>query len=527
MKRRDFIKYSARGLTAVALGGTLRWPELSRSPAYAQAAGLTVNLSMEEALVEMVDGNLVFHWLFQLQGAFQPSVPGPVIFAFTGDNVTINVTNNLDEVHEFRIIAAGPGLTDLNTGPINPGETATLTFVAPNGGTYMYLDPRNAPVNRVLGLHGAFIVLPDLARNADPGPDLLFDPPVPTPYTNPTAQVQQLFNDLGRQPFFQVRPGENGQSWVPVRPEGVPLPEPFQEVFEEGILTPDELARLEALERFLFRTRIWVSNGIDPRFNAIAEAGGNAEPGGGIDPAAFQAEFLARYFHLNGKTGAFASIEHIAPESVLAAFIGQPHVVRILNAGVNDFSFHLHANHFYVLAVNNVVLESVPQPDSMTIQSLERELPLAQVLADPLGPTNRLFLNSGSRVDWLVPYTRPPDIPGDPGTPLQDLIPEELAIVLGGVPQSPLMYPMHSHVELDQTAAGGNYPQGLISHIVFLGELVNGEEVHFPATEVPLRNDGTPKLVDIVPQPRRRRTRTRAGMPMGLEKKDLGQDMDM
>jgi FtsP/CotA-like multicopper oxidase with cupredoxin domain len=500
MKRREFIKYGACGLTLFALGckkdsssQNNNANQGGNTPPLPPPQPLTVNLSMEDALVEMVDTTQVYFWLFKLQGALQPSIPGPVIVAFTGDNLSINVTNNLDEVHEFRIIAAGPNLTDLNTGPINPGQTATLNFIAPPGGTYMYLDPRNAPVNRVLGLHGAFIVLPAAAKNAIPGPGLIFGAPAITPYSTPTAQVQRLFNDLGNQPFFP------GQSWVPVRPADQPIPEPLREALEQRLLPAAELARLEALEPFLFRTRIWVWNTVDPTFNTIAQNGDNAEPGGGIDPAFFRATFLPRYFLINGKSGAFASLEDTAPETVLAAFIGEPHVVRMLNAGFATQSPHIHANHCYVLAVNNVVLESVTHPDTFTIGTVDKDIPLAQLAADPLGATDRLFLSGGSRVDWVVPYIRPPDIPGDPNTALQNLIPDELAIVLEGVPQSPLEFPMHSHTEIDQTAAGGNYPQGSITHFIFLGELINGVEVRFPATEVPLNPDGTPQRITVIP----------------------------
>ena len=33
----------------------------------------------------------------------------------------------------------------------------------------------------------------------------------------------------------------------------------------------------------------------------------------------------------------------------------------------------------------------------------------------------------------------------------------------------PLYYPMHCHIEMSQTAAGGNYPQGMITHWEMLG----------------------------------------------------------
>ena len=476
--RRAFIKCGSCGLTAAVLGA-FKFPLIGPETATAQVPpNLNINLSMEEADVEMIDGTLVFHWVFQLQGNLLPSLPGPVIIAFTGDVVTLNITNNLDEIHEFRIIAAGPLGADLNTGPIAPGQTVVLTFTAPAGGTYMYLDPRNAPVNRVLGLHGAFIALPAAAR-ALPGPDLRYPAPAPTPYSTPTAMVQRLFNHMAT-PLFNVRTAEPGQSWIPVRPADVHMTHLFEDIFAENMLPADTLSQLAVLEPFLFRTRIWVFNSIDPQFNALAAAGGTAEPGGGIDPGVFQATFLARYFHLNGKSGAFASIPHIAPESVLAGFIGQPHVVRILNASVNDFSPHLHANHFYVLAVNNVPMANVIQPDSMTVGTVERDIPRAQLPVNRLAASQTLALQGGSRVDWLVPFKRPPDIAGDPDIPVQVLAAEELAIVLEGMPASPFVYPMHSHVELDQTAAGGNYPQGLITHFEFLGELIGGEEVLFP-----------------------------------------------
>jgi hypothetical protein len=72
--------------------------------------------------------------------------------------------------------------------------------------------------------------------------------------------------------------------------------------------------------------------------------------------------------------------------------------------------------------------------------------------------------------------------------PLQDLIPQELNTVLIE-PQNPLAYPMHSHMELDQTAAGGNYPQGTIAMWEIEGEF--GDEFHPDAVpEAPTRPRG-------------------------------------
>jgi hypothetical protein len=446
--RRTFLKAGGGGMVTLmfadlSLAGHGLFDPFGKRGCGGAVAG-TVDLEITEALVEMVDLTPVYHWVFGIEGKV-PSLPGPVIFAAVGDTVTFRVTNRLDEPHGFRIVGAGNGGSDLDSTPavLQPGATGSVTFTPAQAGTFMYLDPRNAPVNRVLGLHGALVVLPRGVREGTP---------VNTPYSNPTPRIQQLFDDLGTAPHFP------GDPWIPVRPAEVP---PNPELPAE-------------IEPFLYRTRIWLFSQVDERFNELAALGGSAEPGGGLDPAAFVQAFLPRYFLINGKSGAFASM--LSPETELRAFIGEPHVVRVLNAGLAHPSLHQHANHFYPLAVNNTVLESAFLPDTITLAPLEGD-PGAALPEDPLSVTGRLFLRGGSSVDWLMPFIRPPDIPGNPNIPLRDLIPTELALSIEGVPQSPLKYPMHDHMEQSQTAAGGNYPQGDLTDMYFIGDL---DKVPFP-----------------------------------------------
>jgi FtsP/CotA-like multicopper oxidase with cupredoxin domain len=308
-----------------------------------------------------------------------------------GTPVRVFVTNTLLENHAFVI----PGVVD--SGPITPGATAVVTFTAPAAGTYMYLDPLNAPVNRVLGLHGPMVVTPAAGN---------------TPYSAPTPAVQQLFNDLGTTAQF---------------PKNALAPAGWQHE----------------------RSRIWFLHQIDPVFNAQAQADFEAGRASTITAADMKADFLPRYFTINGKSGAFSSHD---PATILEGMIGEPMLVRILNAGLFTHSNHLHANHFYVTAVNDTVRDNVFFLDSFHIFPEDR-------------------------VDWLVPFVRPPDIAGDQNIPLRNLIPNELALVLGDVPQSPLGYPMHCHMEPSQTAAGGNYPQGTVTHFEFTGDI---DGVKFP-----------------------------------------------
>jgi FtsP/CotA-like multicopper oxidase with cupredoxin domain len=345
---------------------------------------LNLKLDITEALFEMVDATPVYMWTFEDPVA-GPRFPGPVIKVLEGDLVQITLTNTLDEDHAFAV----PGVVD--SGRIAPGEMRTVSFTAPATGTYLYLDPLNAPVNRILGLHGTLVVLPHDGGNS--------------PYSSPTPAVRELFEDLGNAPHFP------GEPWIPSR------------------------------------TRIWVLSSVDPRFHEMAMEG---LP---IDPGTFVDEYMPRYFTINGESGAFAAHNH---DTVPSGRIGQPHLIRILNADIDVHSPHIHGNHVYVTAINGETRENAQLVDTFTVFPEDR-------------------------VDWLLPFIRPPDIPGDPRIPLRELVRNELAMVLGDVPQSPLTYPMHGHDELSQTAAGGNYPQGMVTTWEITGDL---DGVDFPIPPV-------------------------------------------
>lgn len=396
MKRREFIKTGLSGLAAIAVG-SVSLPHLFRFEAF--AAQRSIDLTMDAALVEMIDGSQVFHWLFG-SPASGPSFPGPVIFATAGDAITLNLTNRLKEPHAFQIVGS-----NILSPMIAPGQTRSLSFTAPAAGTYLYCDPLNDPVNRVLGLHGALVISPASGN---------------TPYNFPTRAVQQLFDDLGTTPQFP-RHAHSPAGWQP--------------------------------DRF----RIWLQHQIDPSFNARAQADYLAGRPSTLKGPELSAKFLPRYFTINGKAGTFSAHD---PAVALDGSIGQPMLVRILNSGLFTHSNHLHANHFYVIAVNNSVQENVLNLDSLTVKPLDR-------------------------IDWLVPFRRPPDIAGDESLPLRTLIANELGMRINGpngspgFPQSPLVYPMHCHMEQSQTAAGGNYPQGSVAHFNFLGDL---DGIEFPNT---------------------------------------------
>lgn len=175
------------------------------------------------------------------------------------------------------------------------------------------------------------------------------------------------------------------------------------------------------------RQMLWIFNEVDPDWNARAEAG---RP---IDPSEFVAGFVPRYFTLNGRSGCdSAHARDTHPEGK----IGEPMLLRTMNAGAMVHGPHVHGNHVLVLTLDGRVLRDVWKKETFVIEPAQR-------------------------VDVLLPYIQPPDIPDEAWPPRQELTLEEFRRNVHDPGR--LTFPMHPHNELSQTAAGGNYPLGMIT----------------------------------------------------------------
>lgn len=373
MDRRSFLTGIAKaGFGAIALGGASKAMAGLVGLDVVEAQQRTLHLTITEAMAEMADMQQVYVWTFK-EDNLPLSYPGPAIVGTEGETVSLTVTNGLREWHAFAIQAAG-----IETGPIAPGESTTISFVMPPAGTYLYLDPLNAPINRVLGLHGALVSLPVVPT---------------TPYSDPSATIQELFADLGGEHF-------PGHAWD------------------------------------VERSWIWLFSAIDPKLHAAIQAGQSFTP----DEFLLQAQ--PRYFTINGRGGYFSAHDpQIAPHGML----GEPGLIRILNAGLVSFSPHIHGNHCYELRTTSP--NGITMPDNVHMVD-----------------TSRMW--QCRTLDWLLPFEMPPDIPkrAECWPPR-----EELAMVLT-VPMNPLVYPMHCHCEMSQSANGGNYAAGLITHWSITGD---------------------------------------------------------
>jgi FtsP/CotA-like multicopper oxidase with cupredoxin domain len=315
LTRRGLLGRGAGGVAAAAVSGAL----LGHGHAHAQA--ISVRLYVNEGYMALPGGEQLYHRGF---GAApdDAGMPARVLRAVEGDHVTVSVTNALDEPHGFAIERV------VDSGPIAPGATATVRFDAPRPGTYLYTDPMGAPVNRVLGLHGALVVSPAGASNV---------------------------------PFV-----------------GGP--------------------------RFV-REVVWVFTCIDTRWSERARRRERVDAPAGFTPDVFL---------LNGRFGDFSSK---ALDTAPHGRVGEPTLVRMVNAGMTVKSIHFHGNHVEVLARNGS-----PPPVVMN--------------------KDTVFVDRGETVDVLLPFRVPPD---------------------AFPPTRASVFPVHDHQEMTQTLHGGLYPNGLLT----------------------------------------------------------------
>jgi FtsP/CotA-like multicopper oxidase with cupredoxin domain len=159
------------------------------------------------------------------------------------------------------------------------------------------------------------------------------------------------------------------------------------------------------------RQWIWVTENIDSVWCERARRGGTTT----LD------EIVPDYFLINGRSGVDSLHD---PSTTIKGKIGEPALVRIVNAGVATHAMHFHGNHLQILCTNQERAKYVMTKDT-------------------------LMMPGGATKDAYLPMHPPPDI-----WPPMEEWGDELV----------LSYPMHCHAEMSQTAAGGLYPNGMLAH---------------------------------------------------------------
>ncbi|MGC6500323.1 MAG: hypothetical protein ACON4C_09040 [Henriciella sp.] len=367
MKRRQFLKY---GSAAIATVGTFSF--VAPNARGQRRPTQRFSLAAVEIFEELIDGEVVMSLAYK---DLESGKIRPVLKVQEGETVEIFLENRTRLPVGFQL----SGVERATIRTIRPDQTDHVTFDAPTGGTFIYSDPHEAPVHRVLGLHGVMVSVPRT-------PDTALG--VPTPYSRheQSLKLQKFFEALGNSVAL---PG----AWDPHDPE---------------------------------RQKIWVFNTIDSRFNRRLEAGTQ------IRREEFMSTFTPDYFTLNGLSGYDAAHDY---NTVPKGYLGQPCLIRNVNVGMATHGPHIHGNHVFCLSESGGNAPSQPSDNIVELDTW---------LMSPM-----------DRKDLLLPFCKPPDIPENAWPPRQEPF--------------PFKYPMHCHIEMSQTAAGGNYPQGLVTDWQMLG----------------------------------------------------------
>ena len=405
MQRREFLKLSGAGLVASsALGGM----------AHGQAATRNIVLSINSTRVLLIDGKYVNVLAFS-GNSIGPRVPGRVLRVVEGETVSVTITNYRPERHSFEVGGIGgsqvtiPGMV----GGV-PG-VATKTFTAPEAGTYMYFDGSHVSKHlyRVLGLHGALIVHPRSGLSVNNPARQTMTPYSMSSYSGSgygPKRVSMVFEAFGNEARFP------GGKWVPC---------PLDKEYDT-------------------QERIWIFNQIDPKFNALITTAGITASAMTNSADLMRANFLPRYFTINGRSG--FDLQK-APDVTIENYIGEPTLVRTINAGLAHHSTHIHGNHLFELA-HSILSDDGLLPIMGGAAGSGKVVLHDNIWERDVWPTWPMQIR-----DMLLPFEIPPDIPN--WQKFHDGQAQE---------PFPLRYVMHDHCEMGTTAAGGNYPQGAVLH---------------------------------------------------------------
>lgn len=158
--RRRFVQ----GLVAGGAlgGGLLQAPRLLAADAEQaihqpqQLRGKVFNLVIERRMVN-------FTGTPRLATAINGSIPGPTLYWREGDEVTINVTNNLAETtslhwHGMILPFQMDGVPGISFPGIAPGQTFQYRFKVQQSGTYWYHS--HSAFQEMTGLYGAIVIEP-------------------------------------------------------------------------------------------------------------------------------------------------------------------------------------------------------------------------------------------------------------------------------------------------------------------------------------------------------------------------------
>jgi hypothetical protein len=273
--------------------------------------------------------------------------PRRTIVAESGAEIRLQVTNRLRTPHTFTI----DGTVDVTVGP---GESKPVDFIAPAAGTYLFHDTTDAPINRVLGLYGALVVVPAGRENW-------------WTFTDGEAEFERQWLWL----LADIDP-----EWSRLARMGVTI-DPVKTPLLPRYFTLNDRAGVFSLA-------------VSP------DAAENRRTHEDTKPSGFQRNVDVRDTHFAADTR-----------------LGTGQLIRIVNAGVAVHQPHFHGNHVWTQAINNVVLSRsnpvIVQEGHIALQHWEDVVEMdplnSKAVMLPIKPPPDVIdqVRQAQQCDWIYP----------------------------------------------------------------------------------------------------------------------------
>ena len=344
----------SRLLAAVVAAMLLAVSAFAAAPGITGAAGSPVfNLQAAPAYINQPDGQMIYSWGYGCVGTptgYAPNVPqiqstafcrtmqvpGPTLIVTEGDQVTLNLTNNLPPAAGNTSILF-PGFTVTATGGVQglltqeAANTTTIQykFTATTAGTRAYYSGTQSDLQVEMGLYGVIIVLPkSIPGNCDSGL---------------AAANLAVEGNFGETDFRLAHAAYNNPKACYDREYLFQFSEMDANIHSQALAQVNTIVACQA-----------AATPICPTLQVPTEP---------YHPA---------YFMINGRSMPDDMDPNYAPQYPHQPYNGNPHMhpgeqvlLRIVGQGRWQHPFHEHGNHVRILARDGNLIQSVSDQNSL------------------------------------------------------------------------------------------------------------------------------------------------------------------
>ena len=339
----------------------------------AAAGTRTFNLTASDGYTSEPDGNAIYDWGYGVDGGGGFQLPGPVLCAYQGETVVVNLSNQLPIATSIQF----PGQSGVTSGgnPVGPqangadlvslvpeagpGGSVSYSFTASSAGTYLYESGSDPQLQVQMGLFGALVVRPS-------GITITADDILAIPYEDGVAPGETN----GANSVSNMSPTEAQAAAGVAACAYASLADPAKcdsSAIYDGTTGADGEVRGE---------NILMLSEVDPGIHNFMEQN-NVAPFDKLNMNSYPRAYEAHYFMINGRSmpdtlapnnapwlpsQPYGAMAHVQPWSVHNNALDI--MLRYVAVGQAGYDFHPHSNHEHVIAQDGSLMKGATGNDN-------------------------------------------------------------------------------------------------------------------------------------------------------------------